>query len=132
MRASPSRVRRKVVVLKDDFGRTDIFLPNPRTRGLLLVMTPAEESGETLLYFPIAVKTLPEGPRQYRNSQAAGRRRPQPIERPRFNGRTDIWISFLPAWISFRSIWISFRLAWNSFRPAWNPFRPAWNRFLAA
>src|SRR6202011_1404241 len=67
-----------------------------------------------------------------RNSQAAGRRRPQPIERPRFNGRTDIWISFLPAWISFRSVWISFRLAWISFRPAWNSFRPAWNRFLAA
>src|ERR1700681_4049828 len=55
-----------------------------------------------------------------------------PIERPRFNGRTDIWISFRPAWISFRSIWISFQLAWISFLPAWNSFRPAWNRFLAA
>src|ERR1700731_2334243 len=31
--------------------------------------------------------------------------RPQPIERFRFNGRTDIWNSFRPAWISFRPIW---------------------------
>src|ERR1700737_4091594 len=61
------------------------------------------------------------------NSQAAGRRRPQPIERPRFNGRIDIWISFRPAWISFRLAWNSFRLAWISFHPAWNSFRPAWS-----
>jgi hypothetical protein len=55
--------------LKDDFGRTDIFLANPRTRALLLVLTPpAEESGEMLLYLLFAAKTLVEGPRQYRNS----------------------------------------------------------------
>jgi hypothetical protein len=50
------------------------------------------------------------------NSQAASRRQPQPIERPRFSGRRDIWISFRLAWISFRRTWISFRPAWNSFR----------------